>query len=67
MAHNMPIIESSGYEIVTTIHDEILTQVPDTEDFNDQTLSELLSANPPWATGLPLSAGGFSAHRYRKG
>jgi DNA polymerase len=67
MAANMPLIESAGYEIVTTVHDEVVCEAPDNEEFNEGALSALLSANPPWAPDMPLAAGGYESHRYRKG
>lgn len=66
MAANMPAIEQAGFDIVLSVHDELITEAPDTEDFTAERLSELLATNPPWATGMPLAAGGFEAYRYRK-
>lgn len=66
LAGNMPLIEDAGYSIVLTVHDEVITEAPDTEDFNDKALSALLSTNPEWAPDIPLNAGGFEAYHYRK-
>ncbi|CNE77304.1 DNA polymerase [Yersinia mollaretii] len=66
MANNMPLIEARGYEITLTVHDEVLTEAPDTEQFTSDKLSELLATCPEWALDLPLSAGGFEAYHYRK-
>ncbi|MFV8770808.1 DNA polymerase I [Yersinia enterocolitica] len=66
MANSMPLIEASGYEITLTVHDEVLTEAPNTEQFTSDKLSELLATNPEWALDLPLSAGGFEAYHYRK-
>lgn len=67
LAGAMPHIEAAGYEIVLTVHDEVICEAPDTDDYSVAGLSALLAANPPWASGLPLAADGFEAHRYRKG
>lgn len=66
MAANMPLIEDAGYRIVLTVHDEVLTEAPDCSSYTTDRLSALLSANPPWAPGLPLAAAGFEDTRYRK-
>lgn len=66
LAANMPGIESAGYQIVLTVHDEIISEVPDSPDFNADHLAGLMATHPPWADGLPLAAAGFEAHRYRK-
>lgn len=66
MAWNMPAIEEAGYEIILSVHDEIITETPDTTEFSHEMLSKMLSTNPPWADGVPLDADGFEAHRYRK-
>ena len=52
--------------IVLTVHDEIITQVPDDDGFGHRELAELMSIVPPWAEGLPLAAKGFDTYRYRK-
>jgi len=62
----MPLIESAGFEIVLTVHDEVITEAPDHPDFNADHLAGLMATNPTWADGLPLAAAGFEAYRYRK-
>ncbi|WP_234859625.1 hypothetical protein [Candidatus Hamiltonella defensa] len=66
LAYNMPPIEKAGFEIVLTVHDEIISEAPDTPQFSAEGLSTLLSLNPDWAFDLPLSAAGFETYRYRK-
>ncbi|HDX3912641.1 TPA: DNA polymerase [Enterobacter kobei] len=66
LAGNMPLIEDARYSIVLTVHDEVITEAPDTDEFNDKALSALLSTNPKWAPDIPLNAGGFEAYHYRK-
>lgn len=66
MAANMPCVEDNGYDIILTVHDEVLTEAPDTTDYSHEHLSTLLATNPAWALDLPLSAGGFEAYHYRK-
>jgi DNA polymerase len=63
---NMPAVEAAGYDIILDIHDEDLTEAPDTDDFNAEHLSSLIAAVPDWAEGLPLSAAGFDGYRYKK-
>jgi DNA polymerase len=67
MAHNMMRIEEAGYEIQLTVHDEVVTEAPDNNNFNAKHLSSLLAAVPEWAPGLPLAAKGFESYRYVKG
>jgi len=66
MAHNMPAIEAAGYEIVLTVHDEVICEAPDDAAFNPEHLAGLLAANPPWAPDMPLAAAGFETDRYKK-
>lgn len=66
LASTMPAIEAAGYRIVLTVHDEILSEAPDSPEFNADQLAGLMSTNPTWAEGLPLAAAGFEAYRYRK-
>lgn len=59
-------VEDAGYEIVLHVHDELVTEAPDTDNYNAEGLSALLAANPPWAPDMPLAAAGFEAYRYKK-
>jgi len=67
MAANMPAIEAAGYQIVLSVHDELVTEAPDEPQYNAEHLSRLLAANPSWAPDIPLAAAGFEGYRYRKG
>jgi DNA polymerase bacteriophage-type len=66
LAWNMPDIEADGYEIVLSVHDELLTETPDDPRFSSDILSAHMATVPPWAEGLPLAAAGFETTRYRK-
>ena len=62
----MPTLDAKGYRIVLSVHDELLTETPDTDEFSSDHLAALMSTVPPWAEGLPLAAAGFETYRYRK-
>lgn len=66
MAASMPHIESAGYKIVLTVHDEIITEAPESPQYSEKNLSQILSTPPIWAENLPLAAAGFEAYRYKK-
>ena len=66
LAYNMPGIEAAGYEIVLSVHDELLTETPDRPEFNDEVLGKMMATPPTWAKGIPLAAAGFETYRYRK-
>lgn len=66
LAGNMPAIESAGYQIVLSVHDENITEADDREELNAGHLAGLMATTPTWAKGLPLAASGFEAYRYRK-
>lgn len=66
LAANMPLIEACGYEIVLTVHDELITETPNTPDFTWQALAKMMAHCPSWAKGLPLAAAGFETARYKK-
>lgn len=57
--------EARGYPIVLTVHDELLTEVPD--DFGSpEELREIMIKPAPWRTGLPLDAKCWTGYRYEK-
>jgi DNA polymerase len=67
LAAGMTNAEEKGYEIILTVHDEIIAEVPNSPEFTQKHLSELMSQVPIWAAGLPLAAKGFETNRYQKG
>ena len=67
LASSMPVTEAEGYEIVLSVHDELLTETPDTEEFTVDALSAMMATAPSWAKGIPLAAAGFETYRYKKG
>ena len=66
MLEGMFAVEAAGYETVLTVHDELLTEHPVGFGSLDE-FCGLISANPPWSAGLPISAAGWRGNRYRKG
>lgn len=59
-------IEAGGYEIVLSVHDELITEADDTPARSVGELAGFMSAPPVWAPDLPLAAAGFETYRYRK-
>ena len=58
--------EAAGYAVCLHVHDEIIAEVPDTDEYSAEGLSKIMATNPGWSLGLPLAAAGFETHRYRK-
>lgn len=68
LANGMTLCEDNGYPIVLDIHDEILAEVLDTDNYSVKEMAGYMSRVPDWADDdLPLSAAGFETYRYRKG
>jgi DNA polymerase bacteriophage-type len=63
---NLPAIEAEGYEPVMLVHDEDVTETPDTPEFSVARLIELMTTVPAYAKGLPLAAAGREGNFYRK-
>ena len=67
LAANMQRIEDAGYPIILLVHDEVVTEPVDDDNFSVVELVKLLTHRPDWIDEkLPLNAGGFEAYRYRK-
>lgn len=58
--------EKAGYEVILTVHDEILAETPISDAYSVAGLSKIMSTPAIWAAGLPLAAAGFEAFRYKK-
>lgn len=57
--------EERGYEVIGTVHDELITEVD--KDFGSaHELEEILRIKPKWAMDCPINAEGWEGQRYRK-
>lgn len=65
-AERMEDIEVAGYEPLIGIHDEWITETPDTEEFTGEKLAAIMAQPIEWAANVPLAAAGFECYRYRK-
>lgn len=63
---SMPNIEAAGYDIVLHVHDEVITETPDTPEYDARHLAAIMSTPPDYAPDIPLAAAGYEAYRYRK-
>lgn len=67
LRHSIITISDAGYPIVMHVHDEIVVEIESVcDDSSLTTIEHLMSQTPPWAAGLPVSAEGWRAKRYRK-
>lgn len=65
LASAMMNVANAGYDIVFHVHDEIIAEAPDGQGSVDE-MCKLMSINPDWADGIPLSADGYECEYYRK-
>lgn len=73
MVNGMLNAEAAGYEMVLTVHDELLAEVADDDETGGWSAKEsledfmkLMCQLPTWAAGFPVAAEGWVAQRYRK-
>ena len=66
LVQSMSKVEAAGYQVVLTVHDELVTEAPNTSEFNVEHLGSIMCDHPAWAKGLPLAAAGFEGPRYKK-
>lgn len=59
-------VENAGYDVVLTVHDELIVEA-DNGFGSAADVERLMCDAPTWADGLPLRAEGFETQRYRKG
>ena len=58
--------EQAGYPILFSVHDELVSEVPDESEYSEEGFSWVICVKQKWANSLPLSAEGYEAQRYRK-
>lgn len=65
MAEAMLRIDDAGFDIILTVHDELLAENAPTPG-NLEHFIELMTIVPEWGQGCPIDADGWSGERYRK-
>ena len=65
LAEAMARIEAHGLNIVAHVHDEVIIEAPKGKYSVDE-VCKLMSENPAWCKGLPLSAAGYKGDYYFK-
>ena len=67
LANAMLNLENVGFEIINSIHDEVLLLVDeDTADEASMSVTEIMVTPPKWALDFPLAAEGWVSKRYKK-
>lgn len=65
MTNAMLNLEDAGYDVVMTVHDEIISEVP--KDFGSvEEFIEIMTQPIGWAPGCAIGAEGWRADRYKK-
>jgi hypothetical protein len=65
MSEAMTRVDAAGFDILITVHDEILCE----RNIGESTLKDfekLMSERPYWGQDIPLKVGGWVGQRYRK-
>ena len=65
LAAAMLRLKEAGYKIIMHIHDEVVMEVPDGKGSLEE-VTEIMSKNEPWETGLIKTADGFEGQYYMK-
>jgi DNA polymerase len=65
MATAMMALEVKGYNVILSVHDEIISEVPDGFGSLDEMI-DIMTQVPAWAQGCPINAEGKEGKRYRK-
>jgi DNA polymerase len=68
LANAMLNLELNGYEIINSIHDEVLLLVDEdkAEEALENDVMHIMTTPPKWAPDFPLAAEGWVGNRYRK-
>ncbi|MDE0582211.1 DNA polymerase [Planococcus sp. A6] len=66
LAVSMVRLERAGYPTVMHVHDEVVCEVPETEEDALAIVEDTMALPISWAEGLPLEADGFETNFYKK-
>jgi DNA polymerase len=65
LAAAMLRLEAAGYQIVLTVHDEVVCEMPEGSGSVDE-FHRLMTEAPEWAAGMPIAAKVWTRQRYAK-
>lgn len=66
LANALVTVENAGWPIILHVHDEIVTEVPNSPEYTVAELERMMCELPSWAAGFPLAAEGAELMRYAK-
>lgn len=66
LAYALVNVDAEGWPIILHVHDEVVCEVPNEQDYSVAKLEEMVCALPSWAAGFPLAAEGAELMRYAK-
>jgi len=64
LRHGMVNVARSAFDMLLSVHDEVIAEADPHHTVDE--LVALMTDVPVWAEGLPITADGFKAERYRK-
>ena len=64
LAASMLRLDAAGYELIATVHDEIIAEADAAASLDD--FSALMRMAPDWGDSCPLAVESYAAQRYRK-
>jgi DNA polymerase len=65
LAEGMLRLEAAGYPPVLSVHDEVVSEIPQGFGSQDE-FNRLLATAPAWGVGCPVAVEGWRGPRYRK-
>lgn len=65
MAYGMINLEKKGYKCKMTVHDEVVSSIPEDKGSVEE-FEKILATTPEWAADCPVKAEGWRGKRYRK-
>lgn len=66
MANAMLALEAKGYNVIASVHDEVICEVPKNGTHSIDEMCSIMCEVPRWAEGFPLAAEGKEGERYGK-
>lgn len=66
LAETIRRVSAAGYQIVMTVHDEIIADVPELDIEALKKITDIMAQPVPWAQELPLRGDGYETPFYKK-